>query len=407
MNPSNIILRSLEWFFSVKEAVAAVSGGGDFDFTHQSRGETVYYLSLTLFSNSFLFVGLILSAFILVFSLSTRTNRDDFYRGILLPFALLYSWILSLTLGYTYWTLNRGYYIQYFEEFLPPLSILLAFVILYIVPWLKPKTRDSLNVASFVFISVTVLITVFFANRVFAGFRVKSEFYFLFAILLLSFVYPSPGHGIRRATYVLLAIGGVSAVLLNLISDMHPAIRVPLDVLLFVAVYYSAFRVTRINFEGDLKAGLGFILVSFILFSFLFSFAVSGRNMGVDFDCVWSPETVREVSDYMKENSSGNDQVISGGVIWEFQSGGRPFMNQTHPLAYSLGIPPQILQNIERHLATQPPRFIVLDGYTEKTYLNQVDKLRVIMDEEYILRKVVEGSRYPVMIYELNQDIPG
>jgi hypothetical protein len=45
-------------------------------------------------------------------------------------------------------------------------------------------------------------------------------------------------------------------------------------------------------------------------------------------------------------------------------------------------IPKEVLKDIERSLATQPPRFIVLDGYTEKTYLNQVDKLWVIMDEE-------------------------
>ena len=47
------------------------------------------------------------------------------------------------------------------------------------------------------------------------------------------------------------------------------------------------------------------------------------------------------------------------------------------------------------------PKFIVLDGYTEKTYLRHVTKIHDVMNESYVLKKEVYGFRYPVKIYEL------
>jgi hypothetical protein len=150
-----------------------------------------------------------------------------------------------------------------------------------------------------------------------------------------------------------------------------------------------------------LKRSIGFITFSILVSSFLLSFAVSGRNMGLDFDNVWSPETVREASDYIKVNSRENDEIISGAVIWELESDRKPFMNQTHPLGYESGMSEEKLKNIEWYLSKHKPRFIVLDGYTERTYLRHVNELQMIMDEKYQLKKVVNGSRYPVKIYEL------
>ena len=90
-----------------------------------------------------------------------------------------------------------------------------------------------------------------------------------------------------------------------------------------------------------------------------------------------------------------------GEVIWELHSNRRPFMNKSHPLAYRGSIPEEEAKKMEWGLAKNPPRFIILDGYTEKTYLRQINKLQEIMDERYKLKKVVEGSRYPVKIYGL------
>jgi hypothetical protein len=123
--------------------------------------------------------------------------------------------------------------------------------------------------------------------------------------------------------------------------------------------------------------------------------------MGVDFYCVWPPEAVREVSDYIKANSEEDDEIMSGAVIWEFESNRKPFMNQTHPLIHQYRIREEELKDIEWRLSEDPPRFIILDGYTEKTYLKRISNLQLIMDEKYELKKIVEGSQYPVMIYEL------
>ena len=99
-------------------------------------------------------------------------------------------------------------------------------------------------------------------------------------------------------------------------------------------------------------------------------------------------------------NARDNDQVMSGALIWEFESDRRPFMYQTHPLAYRPGISKEELKKMEEYLSEYPPRFIVLDGYTEQTYLRHVEKLQSIIDKKYELKKVFNGSQYPVRIYK-------
>jgi hypothetical protein len=106
-------------------------------------------------------------------------------------------------------------------------------------------------------------------------------------------------------------------------------------------------------------------------------------------------------SDFIKKNSNGGDEVMSGGVIWELESDRRPFMNQSHPLGYLSGIPEQEAKKIAWHLANHPPKFIVLDGYTEKTYLKYINGLEAFMKENYEIKKIIDGSRSPVSVYEL------
>jgi len=397
INPLNFILKNFQKVSGLVETDAVGAEFNSFRLADQSWSETLGYLKFTLFTNSFLFVGFIFSILILTYSLLTKEDNEDF-KEVFLPFSLLYSWLFSLAIAYSYWTIHRGFFVQYFEEFLPPLSVLLAFVIVYFISKLELQKRVCINMAIITFF---LLIIVFFFNRGFPDFQIKSVIYFLIATSVLAFFYFSQELRFKRWLYALITIGILSGALLKLASSSPHAVRVLLYLALLPLVYLVVFNVSGIRLKRDLKKELGFIVFSLLISSLVLSFAVSGRKMGVDFDSVWSPETVRETADYIRANSKESDEIMSGAVIWELESNRRPFMNQTHPLAYVSRIPEEEAKKMEWGLTKNPPRFIILDGYTEKTYLRQINKLQEIMDERYKLKKVVSGSRYPVKIYGL------
>lgn len=402
INPLHFILKNFQKFFGLIGTSAAGAEVDSFRLESQPWSETLGYLYFTLLSNSFLFAGLIFSLFICAYSLLTKEGKEDFKR-VFLPFSLLYSWLFSLAVAYAYWTVHRGFFVQYFEEFLPPLSILLAFVIDYSISKFELKRGIGITIATV----ALVLIMVFFLNRKFPEFQIKSVIYFLTVTSVLSFFYFSKELGLKRWLYAFIAVGIISLALIKLASFTPFAVKVLLYLILLTLVYIVVFKASGLEWKKDLKKGLGFVTFSVLISSFILSYAASGRRMGVDFDAIWSPETVRETSEFIKANSGEKDKIISGAVIWELQSDRRPFRNQTHPLAYALGVPEEELRDIERKLSTDPPRFIILDGYTEKTYLKQVSKLQVVIDEKYRLKKVFEGSRYPVKIYELDEHSTG
>jgi hypothetical protein len=251
------------------------------------------------------------------------------------------------------------------------------------------------------------LLVVFFFNRKISDLSIKSVVYFLITPSVVASFYFSKELRLRRWFYALITICIVATVLLKLASLSPYIIKMLLYLSLLTLVYLVLLTFSGLKLDRDLKKGLGFIAFSFLISSFVFSFAVSGQKMGLDFDCVWSPETVMEASDYIKANSKENDEIMSGAVIWEIESNRRPFMNKSHPLSYLGGISEEEAKKIEWHLAERPPKFIVLDGYTEKTYLRYVNKLQAIIDDKYELKKVVYGSRYPVEIHELLKNNPG
>ncbi|MER3445445.1 MAG: hypothetical protein C4291_00800 [Candidatus Dadabacteria bacterium] len=331
INPLHIVLESLQNIStSSLTQLEAPTHSLDFSVRSGSWNPTDYYLNLTLLTNSFLFVGFIFSLFILSYSLLTKRDNGEF-KKLVLPFSLLYSWLFSLTLFYSYWTFNRGFFIQYFEEFLPPLSILLAFSIIYMVN----KFELERNLGKAIVTMLLCLLIVFFFNR-FSDFHIRSFIYFLITTFIMAFFYFSSYLRQRRWLYGLLAFGIIILiVLVNLLYTALHLIKFLPYLILSILVFLVAFIALL---KRDFNRGLSFISFSLLLSSFILSFAISGRNMGIDFDNVWSPETVREASDYIKANSKENDEVISGAVIWELESDRKPFMNQTHPLGYESGI---------------------------------------------------------------------
>jgi len=139
------------------------------------------------------------------------------------------------------------------------------------------------------------------------------------------------------------------------------------------------------------------------------SLAVSGaatvtyamKVLGPAYDCVWSPETLKRVVRLIEAHSTPQDEVLSGAVIWEFESGRQPFMHISHPLRFTYAMPDQIARDLLQRFALEPPKLIILDGYTQQTYLRHLHQLEGIIATAYDLVGEVGGSKYPVKIYAL------
>lgn len=399
INPLNKVLECLQKVFGLIKANTSIAEVNSFRLSHQSWSQKLYYLDLTLITNSFLFAGLLFSLFILIYSLLTKRNNEDF-KEISLPFSLLYSWLFSLAAAYYYWTLQRGFFIQYFEEFMAPMAILLAFVIIYSLTKLESQKNLGRNMV----LAAIILSVVFTIHRRFPGFYLGNIIYILLTISVLSVFRFFSYLKLRKRLYAFILSVGIVFALVILVQRSHLSpvfVHQLLYFVLFSLFYLVIFTISGLKLKSDLKMFLGFIAFSLLMSSFVLSIAMSGLKMGVTFDSVWSPETVKETSNYLRINSKEDDEVISGAVIWEFESNRKPFMLQSHPAAFKAGMSEERSKEIERGLSEHPPEFIVLDGYTEKTYLKRVDKLQMIINEKYQLKKVIDGSRYPVKIYEL------
>jgi hypothetical protein len=114
--------------------------------------------------------------------------------------------------------------------------------------------------------------------------------------------------------------------------------------------------------------------------------------------CVWSPATLREVATHLRAVTAPNQPVMSGAVIWEFVAQRPPFATISHPLAFQHGGDKEALPAIDSALVAAPPAVIVLDGYTEQTYLAESAAVTRAVRERYEEVRVVFGSRYPVRI---------
>lgn len=247
--------------------------------------DTIWDWFMVLLLNSFLVFGTVL--FFLIFLFYFMKNKFytiDYNSKILFIFLSL--WTLFMMLFYIYYSIKRSFFTPYFGEVLPPLSLIMAYIVVYLASAVKSRA---------VFTRTAALI----------------------------------------CTIIIMA-----------------------------------------------------------------SFISSLTLINTSFECVWSPETVEEVSQYIKLQSDKEDVVLSGAMIWTLESNTKPFMNVTHPLAFMDHMTDSQIKKIEFQIEYIKPRFIVLDGYTEKTYL-KVKKVYDVLNDSYVLRKEVYGSQYPVKVYEI------
>lgn len=168
-----------------------------------------------------------------------------------------------------------------------------------------------------------------------------------------------------------------------------------LPVLSLILAYVIVFLVSKIEIENSsltARERIGLIILIALYISSL-------TLLDTSFGSKWSPDTVNEISQYIRSNSVEDDVVLSGAMIWQFESNTRPFMNRTHPLGYLRGMSENRKIQIENQIQNEKPKFIVMDGYTEKIFLENIKSFGELMNSSYTLKKEVYGQDYSVKVY--------
>jgi 4-amino-4-deoxy-L-arabinose transferase-like glycosyltransferase len=342
--------------------------------------------------NAFLFTGLVLSLAVVAY---LRVRRLPRIERVGQPLLLMYCWAFALMLAYGYWAIHRGYFTQYFNETVPPLAIILAFVICYFARVLAPAAANRWPAL----VSGVLLAGIFMAHRLYPALEVPHLVVVLIPALLLALFYLPPYRlPTSRSRWVVVFVVGI-AVDHGAEAGMLWTTRwAALAKLGLTTAALAAITMLVRGRAIDRAAFAGLVLIGA---ASIFGVGAAGRVMSVAYDCVWSPATVATATRDIQALTIPGDEVMSGAVIWAVAANRPPFMRISHPLAYDGGAPPEEAARLRAYLHATPPRLIILDGYTDRTFLSYLDPGGVFLANRYELRNVLGGSRHPVKIYAL------
>ncbi len=358
-------------------------------FVRQPPATTLHYLRDVVA----LAAGGIATAMVaLLFMLQRRPLSGLWPERRVRPELVPLAWLLGLLPLYAYWSIRRGFFPQYIEEFLPPAAVLLGGV----VQELASRWRTKRRAGELTLIAAVLLGACFAAGKL-AGFDPPTYVFVVGPALFLAALVLPPD--VRRREWVPLAVSVVLALAiasagLGLPKEVRRLVHALVLAGLLLWFWHTA-RSTHLAI--DLTT---FIASAMLVGAFGYAFARAGRQLDVRYETVWAPETLRTVTEFLRARGGPNDRAISGGMIWEFAGRIRPAADITHPLGFILAVDRDTERRLRLELAARPPRFVVLDGYTERTYGRAIPNFRAWSSAAYAPALHVEGSYYPVDILE-------
>lgn len=375
LNPATLILSRLFYLIGkVPDAYKVVDEGG-FRILDQSISYT-----LNAWKEALTFCAVIVLPALFTLFRPPKT-RPGFHQVRL----LLFLWAGVVLLLYAFQSANRGFYTQYFTEALPPLILLAGAAAAELFDHFSKRRSMTL-------IGVLALFIILFVIRKKASLFLPSETaWLMIAYFISSLIFPLSSHATAkmRGLYdLVLPIGTIGFVsLFGNMFGFHPLFVYILTISIII-IYFILLEKKRLA-QATFK--------NLFIFSFLSSAVFSGSIIGPRYEAVWSPQTLRESVDYFKTHGMPSDQVISGAMIWTFESGLTPFLNVPHPTE----LLKKRLQDFENYFNADPPQFIIIDGYTQRKFAKYWDFITERMNVGYEKTAVISGSKYPVEIYQL------
>jgi hypothetical protein len=340
------------------------------------------YLKMTAFLHSFLFIGVGWAVFRTIFSPGNRLHEEKNLRGSYI-FSLL--WTGLLTAAYIYHYKTFGYYIDYFREFLPILAIIFA---AYVWETIFQKSQKYTLMSSLILV-VAGLAAIFIVEKFVID---LSKGVLIVGVIGAGAVIMTSREKLERRSKISVVI---SLLALTFFYFLCRVIEfVPKNFALIIAVG-GIIGLTFLFISHRLRLLNVSLILSFMALSTMFA----ASTMDVRYDSIWSNEAVEKVSASIKENSDLSDEVMSGAVIWEFESNRKPFAMISHPSTYQFGMPEEVTLKIEQEMQKRPPQIIVLDSYTEKIYFLHLNWLQNFLDKEYELILENNEAKYPLRVF--------
>jgi hypothetical protein len=348
-NPVGDILIAVEKIWRLLFVKYELVSGNAIDATGGLGTKTAHsfrYLRWTVFLHLFLFLGIIWAAFRVVFlgGDSSRLNLQN------RSFFLLLSWLTLLTAAYIFHYKIFGYYIDYFREFLPILVILFS---AYVWETIFQESQGSASIYSSIIVVAglaAIFITEKFVIELSKGILIVGVIGAAAVVMLRGAKQGRHSNKLAVLCVVVLA----SLYVLCRVIDMIPkdvALAFTAGGIVVITVWCTSNRLRYLN-------------ICLLLSSLVLSTTYAASTMDMRYDSIWSNEAVEKIAASIKEQSDSNDEVMSGAVIWEFESHRRPFAMISHPSTYRYGMPEEVTSEIEQEMKKRPPRIIVLDSYT-------------------------------------------
>ena len=296
-------------------------------------------------------------------------------------------WSGFASLLYLYQTASRGFYSQYFTEILPPLLLMASVFIVDVLKYINLSHR------LLVFLTIAGFMGIYITQRLFwhispgmAGYLVVS----IGGALLVYFFSFRSRYSVREITILTLAsilVSTAVAVLLKRL-DMPDLYRF---ILVCVVLYSTISAFSLVKHKGaDTWQILLFV-------GFFYAAFYSGHLIGPRYEAIWSRAALKKVTSYLREHARPSDDVLSGGAIWTFESGLQPYLNVPHPTEFYK----HHHEDFELTFVNNPPQYIIVDGYTERKFSRYWTFIKEQLDMNYEKVLSVEGSKYPIRIFQL------
>ncbi len=360
----------------------------DMHLPHQSWGNTRRAVMRSLLAYAGLLAAAALASVRLVAAGAPSPGPERARQALV----VLVPWILLLGAAYAYWSLRRGFFPEYALEFLPPLTLLFGYLGAHLT---EESTGGAPRVLALALLGV-LGVAAFAAGWL--SLPALPLVYVAGATLALALMQGSPTARVWRWAGAAAAIVAVLVLPIGIPAPESKVLQLAAGVLLVGSGWY----LLRPTASQPPQAGrplerLGMVVVLALSAR---SLQAAGRALQADPGGAWQVDDVSTIVRTLRERGSATDEVLSGAVIWAFQSGLQPFARMTHPLRYELMAPEHEVAPLSRHLAEQPPRFIVMDGYTEKTFGRILPELEQTIERGYSPLTSVEGGMFKVTLYE-------
>ncbi len=384
LNPFNLVYNRLAHLFGWLPDEFRVVDTEGFRILNQS----IDYTLQSWRDASFFSLFIIIAAIFTIAGWIRRKNQFQIQQNKGIFFFLI--WLFCVIAFYIFQSVNRGFYTQYLVEAYPPLVLLAARYMrngFYVFK--KQQLHMALSLAG-------LFVALFTVQRLAWFFYPGMLLYILFSITVAAlFLYGFMKKNKRLyilTTIILLLLSALVYYLLAILAIDLIAIVAMIFFCNYVCLRFLLQR--RIQMAGVYAAN--FIVIAGVFVSALYC----GHLIGPRYESVWSPATVDKTVAVLQKHGTAVDDILSGGMIWTFESGFLAWQRVAHPTEFLK----KKDKDFQADFSQKPPTFIIFDGYTGRKFARYMEFLNDEIERHYEKIALVYGSRDHLEIYKRKHD---